>query len=341
MLRVVGVESETELPFAALHQLCAPLLDRLERLPAAAAGRAGDGVRPARRATAGPVPVGLAVLTLLSEVADERPLLCVVDDAQWLDRASAQVLGFVARRLLAEPIGLLFAPREARPGDGRPAGAGGRRPARRRRPRPAGLGGPVRLDQQVRDRIVAETRGNPLALIELPRGLTTTQLAGGLGLTGATRLPDRIEEQLPRRGSTALPADARLLLLVAAAEPDGDPVLIGRAAARLDIPVQAAPPRPGPRACWCWTRGCAFRHPLVRSAVYRAAPRDQRRLVHSGARRRHRRGRRPRPPGLAPGRGGDRAGRGRRRGAGARRPAGRRPAAAWRRRRRSCSGPRP
>ena len=184
------------------------------------------------------------MLSLLSDVAEEQPLVCVVDDAQWLDRASAQALAFVARRLVAEPVAMVFAVRElgrrARP-DG-PAGAGGRRGWRTADARAllaSVITGP--LDERVRDRIVAETRGNPLALLELPRGLTPAELAGGFGLPGAPALSGRIEESFQRR-LTPLPPATRRLLLVAAAEPVGDPVLVWRAAERLGIGVEAAAP---------------------------------------------------------------------------------------------------
>src|SRR3954471_24695247 len=202
VIRAVGVQSDMELAFPSLHQLCGPLLDRLKRLPA-----------PQRQAmeivfglTAGDAPdrflVGLAVLSLFSEVAEQRPLLCVVDDAQWLDQASALTLAFVARRLLAEPVAIVFAAREpgeellhvselevvgVRNGDAR-----------------ALLSSAVRfkLDERVRERIIAETRGNPLALLELPRGLTARQLAGGFGLVEAQGLAGRIEESFVRRVET-------------------------------------------------------------------------------------------------------------------------------------------
>src|SRR5215475_1423019 len=239
VVRAVGVESEMELAFAGLHLLCAPLLDRLERLP----GPQRDALRTAFGLRGGGAPdrflVGLAVLTLLSEAAEERPLLCVVDDAQWLDRASAQVLAFVARRLLAEPVGLVFAARD--PGQT----LGGLPDLEVRGLREEDARGllrsvvRVRLDERVRDRILAETRGNPLALLELPRGLSPAQLAGGFGLAGTQAVPARIEENFRRR-LAALPADTRLLLLVAAAEPVGDAVLVQRAAERLGIAASAA-----------------------------------------------------------------------------------------------------
>jgi DNA-binding CsgD family transcriptional regulator len=277
--RAVGVESEMELAFASLHQLCAPLLDRLEGLPAPQ--RDALGVAFGLRAGAAPdrFLVGLAVLTLLSEVAkEERPLLCVVDDAQWLDRASAQVLAFAARRLLAEPVGLIFAARE--PGEQ----FGGLADLQVRglpdQDARALLGSVVRfrLDEQVRDRIVAETAGNPLALLELPRGLGSAQLAGGFGLPGAQPVPARIEEGFRRR-LEALPGDTRSLLLVAAAEPAGDPVLVWRAAGRLGIPDSAAAAASADGLLEAGTR-VRFRHPLVRSAVYSAASPEERRAAH-------------------------------------------------------------
>ena len=278
VLRAQGVESDMELAYAGLQQLCAPFLDRLDRLPA-----------PQRHAleivsglSAGPPPdrflVGLGVLSLLSEVAEERPLLCVVDDAQWLDQASALTLAFVARRVLAEPVGIVFAARE--PGEAlqhvselevRGLGDVDAR---------ALLGWTVRfiLDERVRDRIVAETRGNPLALLELPRGLTVAQLAGGFGLLGAQALRGRIEQSFVRR-LDALPVETRLLLLVAAAEPVGDPILLWRAAERLGIePIAAvAAEEDGLLAV---DERVMFRHPLVRSAMYRSAAVEERRTVH-------------------------------------------------------------
>ena len=265
-----------ELAFAALQQLCAPMLDRLDRLP----GPQRDALGVAFGLRAGDAPdrflVGLAVLSLLADVAEEQPLMCVVDDAQWLDRASAQALVFVARRLLAESVALVLATREPseelrgfpelvveglRNGDAR-----------------ALLGSVLRvpLDERVRERLVAETRGNPLALLELPRGLTPAELAGGFGLLDAPGLSGRIEESFRRR-LEALPAETQRLLLVAAAEPVGDPVLVWRAAARLGIGVQAAAETDG-----LLTIGArvTFRHPLVRSAVYRAASPEDRQAAH-------------------------------------------------------------
>jgi DNA-binding CsgD family transcriptional regulator len=279
VLRAVGVESEMELAFATLHQLCMPLLDRLSRLPDPQhkALQTVFGIR------AGVPPdrflVGLAVLSLMSDVSEERPLLCVVDDAQWLDRASAQVLGFVARRLLAESIALVF---------------GARQPGRELHGLPeleiTGLpvadaralldsATPSRLDQHIRDRIVAESRGNPLALLELPRGLTVTEMAGGFGLLQAGSLPGHIEQIFLTR-IEALPADSRQLLLVAAAEPVGDPALVWRAAERLGV-TPAVAMAGGTDGLLSVDARMTFRHPLVRSAVYRAADAADRRAAHS------------------------------------------------------------
>ncbi len=276
--RAAGVESEMELAFAGLHQLCAPLLDHLEGLPAPQR----DALGIAFGLRGGGVPdrflVGLAVLTLLSEAAGERPLLCLADDAQWLDRTSAQVLAFVARRLLADPVGLLFAARD--PGEE----LGGLADLEVRGLPDEEARGllrsvvRVRLDEQVRDRIVAETRGNPLALLELPRGLSPAQLAGGFGLMGAQTVPGRVEESFRNRLG-ALPADTRLLLLVAAAEPVGDAVMVWRAAERLAIAAPAAAAAEADGLVEIGTR-VRFRHPLVRSAVYRSAALPDRRAAH-------------------------------------------------------------
>ena len=276
--RAVGVQSEMELAFAGLHQVLAPMLDRLERLPAPQR----DALQTAFGVSPGPVPdrflIGLAVLSLLSEVAEERPLICLVDDEQWLDRASAQVLAFVARRLGAESVGLVFAARA--PSD-ELAGltelvVEGLREGDARALLDAALTGP--LDERVRDRIVAETRGNPLALLELVRGLTPAELAGGFGLPGAAPLSGRIEESFRRR-LDALPGETRRLLQLAAAEPTGDPVLLWRAAARLGIPVQA--PTPAAEAGLLELDvHVRFRHPLVRSAAYRSASVQERQDAH-------------------------------------------------------------
>jgi DNA-binding CsgD family transcriptional regulator len=277
VVRAVGVESEMELAFASLHQLCAPMLDRLGRLP----GPQREALEIVFGLSAGAAPdrflVGLAVLSLLSEAAEERPLLCVIDDAQWLDQASALTLAFVARRLLAEPVGIVFAARG--PGEELQhvpeleVGGLGNGDAR------ALLDSTVRfvLDERVRDRIIAETRGNPLALLELPRGLSATELAGGFGVLGVQALPGRIEESYLRR-LEALPEDVRLLLLVAAAEPIGDPLLLLSASERLGIEVSAVEAATG--GLLALEERVTFRHPLVRSAVYRSAGAPDRRAAH-------------------------------------------------------------
>jgi DNA-binding CsgD family transcriptional regulator len=270
--RAVGVESEMELAFAVLHQLCAPMLDRLERLPVPQQ----DALAVAFGLRAGEAPdrflVGLAALNLLAETAVAQPLLCVIDDAQWLDRASAQALGFVARRLLAEPIALVVAARE--PGQefrGLPQLAvGGLADGDARELLGSVTRGP--LDDRVRDRIIAETRGNPLALLELPRGLTPEELTVGL------LAPGQIEDGFRRRYE-ALPADTQRLLLAAAAEPAGDPVLVWRAAEELGIGLEAAAAAETGGLVAIGQR-VTFRHPLVRSAVYRAAAPAERRAVH-------------------------------------------------------------
>jgi DNA-binding CsgD family transcriptional regulator len=278
VVRAVGVESEMELAFASLQLLCAPLLDRLERLP----GPQRDALGVVFGLDAGPAPdrflVGLGVLGLLSEVAEERPVLCVVDDAQWLDEASALTLAFVSRRLLAVPVGMVFAARE--PGD-----------ELRYLPElhVQGLGGGdarelldwavrFKLDERLRERIIAETRGNPLALLELPRGLTATELAGGFGLLESERLSGRIEQSFVRRLEN-LSAEERRLLLLAAAEPVGDPILLWRAAERLGIAAATADAAEAQGLLAIGERA-TFRHPLVRSAVYRSATAEERRAVH-------------------------------------------------------------
>jgi DNA-binding CsgD family transcriptional regulator len=278
LVRIAGVQSEMELAFAALHQLCAPMLDRLQRLPPPQR----DAVRTAFGMSSGPVPdrflVGLGVLGLLSEVAAEQPLVCLVDDEQWLDRASAQVLGFVARRLVAESVGMVFA---ARAPSSELTGLAelrieGLPEADARALLDSALTGP--LDTQVRDQIIAETQGNPLALLELPRGLTPQQLAGGFGLPGAVRLSDGIDESFRQRVHV-LPEQTRRLLLIAAAEPVGDPVLVWGAAARLGIGPEAAEPAVEAGLAEFGTR-VRFRHPLVRSVVYGSALPLERREVH-------------------------------------------------------------
>jgi DNA-binding CsgD family transcriptional regulator/tetratricopeptide (TPR) repeat protein len=277
--RAAGVQSEMELAFAGLHQLCAPMLGHLDGIPEPQQ----DALRTAFGLAAGPPPdrffVGLAVLSLLSEVAAEHPLICVIDDEQWLDRASAQALGFVARRLAADPVGLVFAARE--PGSelaGLPElEVDGLRDADARALLASVLAGP--LDARVRDLIIAETRGNPLALLELPRGLTSAELAGGFGLPGVTPLAGRIEDSFARQ-LDALPERARRLLLVAAADPSGDRLLVWRAASWLGIGVQEAGPAVE-AGLVAFGASVRFRHPLVRSAAYRSASLSERQQVHA------------------------------------------------------------
>ena len=278
VVRAVGVESEMELVFAGLHQLCAPMLDRLDRLP----GPQRNAIAVAFGLTEGPAPdrflVGLAVLTLMSDMAEQRPLVCLVDDVQWLDRASAQALAFAARRLLAEPVLMVFAARE--PGadfDGLPElVVEGLDDADARELLASVV--PWPLDEQVRERILAETRGNPLALLELPRGRTPAELAGGFALADALPLSGRIEEGFWRQ-LAALPAQTRRLLQLAAADPVGDAALVWRAAARLGIPAQAETPAIEAGLVEFTTR-VRFRHPLVRAAAYRSASIHDRRDVH-------------------------------------------------------------
>ena len=229
-----GVEAEMELPFAAAQQLCSPFFELMARLPQPQ----HEALGVAFGLSAGPAPnpflVGLAVLGLLAKAADEQPLVCVVDDAQWLDSASAGTLGFVARRLVAEKIALVFATRALGGAlTGLPAlhvGPLGRRDARTLLDSVL----PARLDERVLERIVAETQGNPLALLELARGLTAAQLAGGFGLPATVPVSTSIEEDYVRR-LARLPRNARRLLLVAAADPVGEPALVWRAAERLGI----------------------------------------------------------------------------------------------------------
>jgi DNA-binding CsgD family transcriptional regulator len=277
--RAVGVQSEMELAFAGLHQLCAPMMDHLGSIPVPQ----HDALRTAFGVAVGPPSdrffVGLAVLSLLSEVAGDRPLVCLVDDEQWLDRASVQALGFAARRLAADPVGLVFAARE--PGAelaGLPElEVGGLQDEDARALLDSALAGP--LDPRVRDLIVAETRGNPLALLELPRGLTPAELAGGFGLPSAAPLTGRIEDSFARQ-LDALPAETRRLVQLAAADPSGDRPLVWRAAARLGIPVQASVAAVEAGLAEFGGR-VRFRHPLARSAAYRSASLSDRQQLHA------------------------------------------------------------
>src|SRR5918997_2765063 len=278
--QVAGVEAEMELPFSGIHQLCAPVLDRLDALaqPQQNALNVALGLAP------GDVPdrflVGLAVLGLLSAAAEERPLLCLVEDAHWLDAASGLILGFVARRLQADSVAIVAAVREPNTRhdfDGLPE------------LRLRGLAEqdartllmsavPGRIDARVRDRIVAETRGNPLALLDLPRSMSAAELTGGFELLPATDLPRHLEEQYHQRAGE-LPQATQRLLLLAGAEPLGDATLVWRAAQALGIERSALAPAEDAQLVEVGAR-VRFRHPLVRSAVYRAAASSERRDAH-------------------------------------------------------------
>jgi len=275
-----GVQSEMELAFAGLHQLCAPLLGNLHSVP----GPQRDALLTAFGMSVGPPPdrflIGLAALSLMSAAADDQPLVTIVDDAQWLDRASAQALGFVARRLGADAVGLVAATRA--PGDeatGLPQLAvGGLKEPDARALLDSVL--PAPMDDQVKGRFIAEARGNPLALLELPRGLTAAEMAGGYGLPGAaSALSRRIEESFSRQIG-ALPAATQRLLVLAAADSSGDLALVWRAAGRLGIDAEAAGPAAEAGLADFGAR-LRFRHPLVRSAVYRAAAPAERRQAHA------------------------------------------------------------
>ncbi|MEX7473526.1 AAA family ATPase, partial [Mycobacterium adipatum] len=277
--RVSGIESDMELAFAGLHQLCLPLLEHRDELPAPQ--RAALDV--AFGLGAGPAPdrflVGLAVLSLLAAAADDQPVLCVIDDVQWLDEVSMQTLGFAARRLLAEPVAIVFAIRdgyaEMLPGLPELPITGLADADARELLESVMVGG---IDPLVRDRIVAETRGLPLALVDVPRTATAHELAGGFWISGTRSSTAAIEADFGQRIS-ALPADTRRLLLVAAAEPVGDSALFLRAAALLGIPVDALAPAEAAGIIEFGSR-MRFHHPLMRSAVYRVADLADRRSVH-------------------------------------------------------------
>jgi DNA-binding CsgD family transcriptional regulator len=278
LIRTAGVESDMELAYAGLQQLCAPLMDRMAALPEPQR----DALNIAFGRSTGPTPdrflVGLAVLGLFSVVAESRPVCCLVDDAQWLDRVSAQTLGFVARRLPAEPIMLVCALREPVDGlTGLPKlTLRGLADTDARALLHAAL--PGRIDPQVADRIVAETHGNPLALLELPRGLSAAELAGGYYRPDVQPVAGQIEDHFLTQ-VRSLPDHTQRLLLVAAAEPVGDVALLLRAAESLGLTESAIDPavRAGLIEVGMWVR---FRHPLVRSAIYRAAVGGDRRAAH-------------------------------------------------------------
>ncbi|HLU55247.1 MAG TPA: LuxR family transcriptional regulator [Pseudonocardia sp.] len=285
--RAAGVEAETPFAFAALHQVCAPFLDRLAALPAPQRAALGVALGQAGGEPPDRFLVGLATLGLLAEASAERPLLCLVDDAQWLDPASAQTLAFVARRVEAERLAVIVARRDGAPGDGGGEAFAGlphlplRRLGHADARRLLAEVVPAPLDDQVRDRILAEARGNPLALRELARSTRqarTAALAAGFGLADAVSVPDRVEESFRQR-SEGLPAASRLLLLAAAADPTGDTGLLVRAAADLGIGTDAATPAEEAGLIEIGAE-VRFTHPLARSAVYRAAAPPDRRRVH-------------------------------------------------------------
>jgi len=278
--QAAGIEYEMELPYAGLHQLCVPILDLRKRLPEPQRDALETAFGLSAKAPPDRFVVGLAVLGLLSEAAEEQPLVCVIDDAHWLDQVSAQTIAFVARRLFAESVGLVFAVRKS---------SQMRELARLPELMLGGLwdsdaralldaAWPGRLDEQVRDRVIAESRGNPLALLELPRGLTASEVAGGFELPELGPLATQIEQSFLLQ-LESLPDETRLLMLTAAAEPVGDVALLWRAANLLGLTPEAA--------VAAETAGLIdlgahvrFRHPLVRSAVYRAASAADRLMVH-------------------------------------------------------------
>jgi hypothetical protein len=276
----VGIESEMELAYSGLHQLCAPMLDHVDRLPAPQR----DVLRTVFGEQTGPAPdrflVGLATLTLLAEIAEEQPLLCVIDDAQWLDIASAQMLLFVGRRILAERVALVCAVRTVGEGDvlaGLPElRVGGLGTADARALLLSNL--KVPFDTTVCDRIVAESHGNPLALLELPRTWNITDLAGGFGLPTRQHVAGKIEESYATRLS-ALPASTQLLVLTAAAEPLGDPLLLHRAGAILGFEL-ADSVAAVDAGILDINRTVSFAHPLARSAAYGSAADEDRHRVH-------------------------------------------------------------
>ncbi len=279
--QIAGVEAEMELPFAGLHRLCSPMLSRLDALP----DPQQNALRVAFGLSSGGAPdrflAALAALTLLAEVAEERPLLCLVDDAHWLDGTTLQVLGFIARRLLAESVALVFTVREASDerelADLPEMSLGGLQDDDARALLAAVI--PGALDDRVRDRLLAETRGSPLAIVELSRGRRAGELAGGFVLPGTGTLPSRIEDHYRQR-IAALPEATQRLIVLAAADPVGDATLLWRAAATLGVERQAAEPAAGEQLLDIGAQ-VRFRHPLVRSAAYRAASLTDRRKAHS------------------------------------------------------------
>ncbi|NIK61324.1 AAA family ATPase [Kribbella shirazensis] len=279
--RVTGVEYETELAYAGLHQLCAPFLPLKERLPAPQRDALDTAFGLSPHGPSDRFVVALAALALLAEAAEERPLLCVIDDAQWLDRESLLTIAFVARRLYAESVGMVLAVRqssELRELAGLPELALSGLDYRESRAL-IDAAWPGRLDERVRDRVIAESRGNPLALLEFPKGLTPAEFAGGYQLPDAAPVATQIERSF-RRQVESLPADTRQLMLTAAAEPMGDVTLLWRSAAVLGLARDAAEAAQRDGLIELGTH-VRFRHPLVRSAIYRAASASDRLQVHA------------------------------------------------------------
>ncbi|GAB7192130.1 LuxR family transcriptional regulator [Kineococcus sp. NUM-3379] len=288
VLRATGVEFEADLAFAGLHQLCSPLLEHLGELPAPQAdalrSALGLGGQPAAPEAA--LLVGAGLLALLAAAARVTPVVCVVDDVQWLDEASTKALAFAARRLDDVPVALLLVVRDGEPDD-EPAAAQilGRLPhlrlaGLRDRDARALLAAEVRapIDPRVRDRVVAEARGNPLALVELPRTFSPAELAGGYGLPDDESVPAVLESSFRHRLMT-LPAASLAFVTLAAAEPTGDPALLWRAVREAGLSPRAALPAEATGLLSVGTT-VRFRHPLVRSAVYRAAGLSERRAAH-------------------------------------------------------------
>ncbi len=280
VVRATGVQADMELPFAGLQQLFGSMLGSLERLP----DPQREAVEVAFGVRSGPAPdrfeVGLAMLGLLAEVAEQQPLMCIVDDAQWLDQASARTLAFVARRLMAESVALVFAVREPSEEEtfaGLPELIlGGLSDEDARGVLGVAIAG--RVDERVVERILAETRGNPLALLELPRGLSAAELAGGFGVSSTQPLSARLEESFLGR-VRSMPEKTQRFLLLAAAEPAGDPMLLMRAAELVGLGVEAAVPAEAVGFIELASQ-VRFHHPLVRSAIYRAAPLADRQAAH-------------------------------------------------------------
>jgi DNA-binding CsgD family transcriptional regulator len=279
VLRATGVESEKELAYSGLHQLCGTAIHDLSALPAPQA--AALEVALGRRSGDAPdrFMVCLAVLNIFAEAGAALPLICVVDDAQWVDSASVQVLSFVARRLVAESVAIVFAVRE--PVDEAFAGIDDL-PVPGLEPHDARLllesVAPGPMDKDIRERFVSEARGNPLALIALSRGLTSLEFAGGFGMPPHSSLTKRIEDSFVRR-IERLPRPAKLSLLVAALEPVGDRRLHQQAIETMGIDIEAIAPAIEDGLIKLGGQ-IEFLHPLVRSAVVAASSLDDRRAAH-------------------------------------------------------------